>query len=450
VREANVPDQRHLEAIRGAILARGSGGLPLLIEQLRSSNKGRMSIGLRVARELPGRDVTEALADELDRLTENRRPLLLLALADRDDAAVLPTVLGAAQSGPKDLRLTAVTLLIRLGGVSCVPALLEIATEGDAELEEAATETLIRLPGKDVDTDLVARLPRAKGKRREVLIHLAGQRQIGEALPAVVSGIEDSDGGIRAAAIETIGIIGQEEQVADLVRLLQKTDSSGERSRIEKALLAIAGRSGVACIPSLSPLTRSDDDELHMIGLHALAIVGGPEALATVRHAIEAAEPAVRDEAVRILSTWPNNWPDDHEAGRALLGLATSDAKMSHQVLGLRGYLQYLRGSARLSNEQKVAEVNALQPHLKRTEERRLAVAVLGGAPGPDALELLATLSEAPALAEEAYSAMVHVAGQAVRGVSKEQRREVLQMVIEKSQNDGTKRRARQALRKIQ
>ena len=34
VRQADVPDQRHLEAIRGAILARKSAGVPLLIEQL--------------------------------------------------------------------------------------------------------------------------------------------------------------------------------------------------------------------------------------------------------------------------------------------------------------------------------------------------------------------------------------------------------------------------------
>lgn len=85
VRRANVPEQRHLEAIRGSILASGSAGIPLLIEQLRSQDKEKLGIGLRTARELPGRDVTEALAAELNRLSPDRRPLLLLALADRRD-----------------------------------------------------------------------------------------------------------------------------------------------------------------------------------------------------------------------------------------------------------------------------------------------------------------------------------------------------------------------------
>ena len=449
VRKANVPNQRHLEAIRGAILARKSAGVPLLVEQLRSEDKGKMGIGLRTARELPGRDVTEALAAELDRLSPEKRPLLLLALADRSDAAVLPTVLKAAQAGPKTLRITAITILIRLGDVSCVPVLLEAATEGDAKLEQAAMETLVRLPGQAVDADLLARLPQAKGKRRQVLIELAGQRQIGEALPSVVSSVQDADAGIRGAAVEAIGIIGQDRQAADLVKLLQKTGSSKERAGIEKALLAVSGRGGVTCIPHLLPLTQSSDNALHMIGLHALAIVGGPDALAAVKSAIENAEPPVQDEGVRILSTWPNNWPEDAEAGQILLMLATSGEKMSHQVLGLRGYLQYIRGSTRLSNEQKVARIKDLQPQIKRPEEARLAIAVLGEAPSVSALELLTTLAEGPAVAEEAYSALVRIAGHDIPGLSKQQRRQALQMVVEKSRNDGTRQRARKTLSRV-
>lgn len=446
IREADVPDQRHLEAIRGAILARRSAGVPLLIEQLRSEDKERLGIGLRTARELPGRNVTKALASELGRLSPDRRPLLLLALADRNDSAVIPTIHEAAQSSSKDLRITAIDILIRLGDVTCVPILLETVTEDDTELEQAAMETLVRLPGKDVDADLVARLPQAQGKLQQVLIELAGQRQISEALPAVVPSLQDIDAGIRSMAIQTIGILGQDQQAADLVKLLQKTNSSTERAGIRKALLAISGRCGVKCIPHLRPLTQSRDNELHMIGLRALAIVGGPDALAAVKSAIKSAEPPVQDEAVRILSNWPSNWPQDSEAGQALLRLATSAKKMSHQVLGLRGYFQYIRGTEKLSNEQKVTRVVDLLSHIKRSEEKRLAIAVLAEAPSSSALELLTTFAEDSAVVEEVYSAMVQIAGQDIRGISRDQRRGVLKMVAEKSRNNGIQRRARKTL----
>jgi HEAT repeat protein len=446
VRQADVPNQRHLEAIRGAILARGSAGVPLLIEQLGSPDKNRLAVGLSTARELSGRDVTEALAVELDSLSPDRRPLLLLAIADRSDSAVLPVIYKSAQSGPDDLRITAINALARLGDVSSVPVLLEAATENDARLQQAAMDTLVRLPGKDVDADLLAAYKQAQGKLRQVLIELAGQRQISEAIPAVVSSLNDSDAGIRSAAVQTIGIIGQEAQTADLVKLLQDTTGSEEQAGIEKALLSICGRSGVSCIPYLRPLTQSTNDQLHMIGLHAMAIVGGPEALGAVKSAIQSSEPAVQDEAVRILSTWPHNWPDDSEAGQALLTLATSTEKMPHQVLALRGYLQYVRGSKKLSNEQKVMKIKDLLPQIKRPEERRQAIAVLGQAPSASALELLMSLAEDQAVAEEVYSAMVQIAGQDISGISRDQRRQVLQMVVEKSKNDDTMQRARKSL----
>ncbi|UCD49097.1 MAG: HEAT repeat domain-containing protein [Phycisphaerales bacterium] len=449
VRQADIPNQRHLEAIRGAILARQSDGIPLLIEQLESADKERLGIGLRAARELPGRDVTEALAAELNRLDANRRPLLLLALADRHDAAVLPAVLKAARSGSKDLRITAIGILIRLGDVSCVPALLEAATTGDAELEAAAAETLVRLPDKKVDADLLGRLPQAKGKMRQTLIELAGQRQISAALPALVSSLQDSDAGIRGAAVEAVGILGHEQQAADLVKLLQKTTASKERASIEKALLAVSGRCGVTCIPHLLPLTQSRDNALHMIGLHALAIVGGPDALAEVKSAMESPDSAIQNEAVRILSTWPNNWPEDAEAGQTLLALARSNAKLSHKVLGLRGYLQYVRGNGKLSNEDKVARIKDLLSEIERPEEERLAIAVLGGIPTTGALEMLVRFAQDPTVAEEAYSAIVNLTGRNRRGLPKQQCRQALQTVLEKSENDGTKRRARQTLDRI-
>jgi HEAT repeat protein len=449
VRQSDVPDQRHLEAIRGAILARQSAGIPLLIEQLHSEDKEKLGIGLRTARELTGREVTEALADELTRLRPDRRAMLLLALADRKDSAVIPTVHKAAQSSQKDLRITAINILIRLGDVSCVPFLLDAAAEDDTEVEQAAMETLIRLPGKEVDGDLLTRLPQAEGKLKQILIELTGQRQINEALPAVVSSLYDVDDEIRGAAVQTIGIIGQEQQIADLVKLLQKTSSSKERAGIEKALLAISGRCGEKCISHLLPLTKSPDNELHMLGLHALAIIGGPDALAAVKSAIETAEPPVQDEAVRILSTWPNNWPEDSEAGQALLMLATSTEKMSHQVLGLRGYLQYIGSNKKLSNEQKVAKVIDVWSHIERPEEKRRAIAVLGNAPSSGSLKLLMTLSEEPAVAEEAYLAIVRIAGQDIDGVSKEHRRQALETVAEKSKNNNIRRRARKILSEI-
>jgi len=444
---ADVPKQRVLEGTRGAILARGSAGVSFLVAQLESSDKGRLGIGLRTARELGGKDVTEALAAELDKLSPDRQPLLLLAIADRCDDAVLPTVLKAAESEQNRLRITAVDVLAHLGDASAVPVLLKAAVESDAELAQTAKTSLTKLAGNDIDADLLARLPQATGRTRQTLIELAGQRQIAGALPAIMSSVEDSEAGIRIAAIQAIGILGRDKQVADLVTLAKKMQDARERAEVEKALLAVAGRSGAGCVPDLMPLMQSQDGTLRMVGLHAMAIVGGPEALAAVKSGLDDKDEAVQDEAVRTLSTWPINWPEDAAAADVLLTLAKSDRKTAHQVLGFRGYMQYLRENKALDAGQKVAKVNEVLSLADRPDEKRVVISVLGGTPAVNSLELLMTLAEDPAVVEEACSAIMGLAGRNVRGVPREQRQKALEVVVEKSRNEGLRKKAQDMLR---
>jgi len=447
VRVANVPWNRQLEAIRGAILARQSAGLPLLLTQLRWPDKTMYGIGLRTARELPGRDVTEALAAELLRCSPDRQSYLLLAIADRSDDAVLPTVLQAAASGPQSLRLTAVGVLDRLGNVSSLPVLLTVASDPDAELAQAAVAALARLPGNEVDADLLSRLPAATGKNRQVLVLLAGQRHIDRALPDVVSSANDSDADVRTAAIQTIGILGTDAQASALVKVLQGTKDVKERGDIEMALLAISGRSGARSVPALVPLARNDDSALRIIALHVLASSGGPDALAAVQAAVQDKDETVQDEAVRTLSTWPNNWPDDSSVAQPLLALAKSDAKTSHQVLALRGYLQYVNANKQLQNDDKVSKVTDVLSLIKRPEEKRLAIAAVGAIPAPGALALLLTFAAEPAVAEDACSAIVKLAASPMPAVPQDQRQKALEVVVEKADTNATKQQARKLLK---
>jgi HEAT repeat protein len=446
VRGADVPGQKRLEATRGAILARQSDGLPLLLEQLRSPDKARFGIGLRTARELPGRAVTEALAAELHRSTPDRQSFLLLALADRTDAAVMPAVLAAAGSGPQKLRLTAVGVLDRLGNPSSLPVLLDAATDGDAELAQAALGALARLSGSGVDADLLARLPATTGQTRRVLIELASQRHLDRALPIIVQSAEDADAGVRSAAVQAIGALGDDQQVPGLVRILQAARSQKDRADLEMALLGITGRNGLRAVPPLLPLARNGDPALRIIALRVLASAGGPDALAAVKSAVADQDETVQDEAVRTLSTWPNNWPEDSSAAEPLLALARSGSKPSYQVLALRGYLQYLQGDKRLKDDEKVGKVTELLPLLTRPEEKRLAIAAIGAIPTPGALELLVAFAAEPAIAEDAWSAVVKLARAPMPAVPKPQRQKALQAVVENSTSDATKKEARELL----
>jgi len=452
VRQADVPQQRRLEALRGAILARKADGLPLLLEHLKSADWDQCAIALAAARELGGPEVTTALAAELGRLSPERQPLAVLAIADRADAAVLPVIvqITGRRGAPVASRIVAAQALERLGDVSCVPVLVSAAAEDDAALSEAAKVSLLRLSDPKVNAAMVARLEKATGRERQVLIELAEARRIDQALPAIVRSMQDANAGVRGAAVQAVGELGGKDQVAGLVRLLLSTSNQAERENIAKALRKVSARGRADSVPHLLPLVESQDKALRVIGLQALVVAGGPQALAAVRSALEDRDAGIQDEAVRVLSGWPNSWPQDAEAGEALLALARSDRKMTHRLLGLRGYLQYVRGDDRLSAQDKVTKVRAVLPLIDRREEKRVAIAVLGTIPADDAMRLLEEMVNDAAVTEEACSALLSLASDNTGGITKEQRREAVAMVLEKSKNDTTKKMARDLLEKMQ
>ncbi|HLH54731.1 MAG TPA: HEAT repeat domain-containing protein [Verrucomicrobiae bacterium] len=449
VRKAPVPKQDQLEAIRGAILARKNEGIPLLIEQLRSNDKALFQIGLRTARELPGSQATEAVVGEMHRATQDRQPLLLLALADRGDDQAMPAILESAKTGPKKLRLVAVGILDRMGKQSTAPALIQVASENDAELTQDALVALTRMPGNELDSRVLEHLGQATGRTRQVLVELSARRHIDGALPLLVKATQDPDAGVRAAAVQAVGSIGGVNQVNDLVQLLSTAHDEKQRQDVEEALMAISARLGNGCVQSLLPLAHNQDMAVRKLALHALASAGGSEALKAVVIGIEDREPSVKDEAVRILSTWPNTWPEDESASVPLLNVAKYSKNPTYQVLAMRGYLQFLQGDKKLSNDEKLAKIQQALPLMSRPEEKRSAIAIVQSVHNPAALETLETFTSDAALKEDACSAIVEMAGKNVPGLSPDARRQALQGAIDKSSNEETQRKARAALAKI-
>jgi HEAT repeat protein len=449
VRKTDLPKNKVLEGVRGAILARKDNGIPLLLEQLHSTDKAFFQIGLRAARELPGAKATEAVAAEMHRATPEHQPLLLLALADRNDEGAMPTIVEAARNGPAKLRLVAVNILDRLGKVSTVPVLIQVAAGSDPELTQAALVALTRMPGTGLDASLLDHLGPAKGKTRQVLIEVAARRQIEGAIPLIVTDAQDPDPGIRSAAVQALGTLGGTSQVSDVVKLFSTAQNEKQRQDLEGALLAISGRLGSSCATSLLPLAHSSDSAVRKVALHALASAGGSEALVAVKQAAEDADPSVQDEAVRTLSTWPNTWPEDESIAEPLLNIAKASKKPNYQVLAMRGYLQFLEGDKQMRADEKLAKVQEAVPFMTRPEEKRSAIAVVQSIASPKSLDLLMTFAADPALKEDACLAIVDFAGRNLPGVSADSRRSALQSSIDKSTNEETKKRARANLAKI-
>lgn len=239
VRSANISKQRTLEATRGLILARGEAAMPLLVEQLRSEDRAFFNMALRTAREMPGSVVAQALAEEIDRSAGDRQPPLLLTLADRGGPDVLPVAIRAAKAGSRELRLTGVRILERLGDASCVPILIAIAAEDDAVLSQAARSALVRLPGGQVDAAVVNLLGQSDAAARRAGIELAAGRRVLAALPLLMQTAADPDATIATASFKALGDLAGEQEVPAMIGLLMKTPATGAA---EAALSSVCAR----------------------------------------------------------------------------------------------------------------------------------------------------------------------------------------------------------------
>jgi hypothetical protein len=131
-----------------------------------------------------------------------------------------------------------------------------------------------------------------------------------------------------------------------------------------------------------------------------------------------------------------------------LLNLARTGKKPAHQIQGLRGYLDYVREDRGLSAGEKLAKVEGVLPLIQRPEERRLVIAVLSGVPTAKALSMQVDYTTDPAVAEEACVGIVSLAAKDnLEGGTIELRRQALQVVVDTSKDNRTRRRAQETLK---
>ncbi len=405
VRGADVPKFRVIEATRGAILARGAAGIPLLVEQLKADDKAMFALGLQASRELPGREVTEALVATLGQAPSGRRAMLVFALASRSDALVLPTMLEAAKSGEPEVRLAAIGSIGRAGGASCVPALLEIALEADEELVAAAKAAIEELPGDDVNADLVARLAEAEGPVRIVLIEMVGRRRVEAAVPALLKAADDADAQVRAAALVALGSAVGPANLGILIERAVGSDSDADAQAAMQALRTACIRmpDREACAVQLTAAMARAAVPAKCAILEILGAMGGEKALDTVGKAAKGDNVEMQDAATRLLGDWMTV-----DAAPVLLEVAkTPNAK--YGIRALRGYIRLVRQFV-IPDAQRAAMCRDALNAATRNEERALVFEVMERYPSLDMLKVAADATKAPALKNDATRVAMAIA----------------------------------------
>jgi HEAT repeat protein len=397
VRKSEVPKQRILEATRGAILSRNAKeAIPLLIEQFKSPDKAMFQIALGTAREMPGKDVDFALANELTRTTPDRAALVVEAMADRKETVILAALLKAAGSGPKQVRLAAIGALGRVGDATCLSPLLDVAGEPDDELVKSAKNSLGELPGDNIDKEIVSRLSKAQGKIYPLLIEVVGQRRI-DAIGDLLKAVDHSDKAVRSAALAALGATVDLDRLSVLIVQVVKPKFAEDAKAAQQALMTASIRmpDREGCAGQLaSAVDRASSVPTKTTLLEVLAAVGGTKALEAMAAAAKSTDTKLVDTSTKLLGDWSSA-----DAAPVLLEL-TKTAK-GFQVRALDGYIRIANKFVMPEPERTEMCQTALAA-AKQVASKKKVLEVLRKYPNLDNLKLAAAATEDPEIKDEA------------------------------------------------
>ena len=448
LRKEDTPHQVRAGALRGAILIRGNGGLQLLRRSIQSGDLILVHAALRTAQEMPGAEVTTALARNLDDLADDTQILVLQSLGVRADPAAIPAIASRATTGGSEVRVAAIRALAAVGASAAVDSLVKLLRDDNTQIAQAAQESLAALPGPEADAAARALLGAGDISDRLVGIELVSRRRMMSSVPDLFAAAKDPNSQIRAAAIRRLGEMGGADELPALLDLLAGAESSSDAEGAEQALAAVLSRvdnpesQAAKLIARLAEAKPAEKAAL----VRSLGVIGGQTALEAVSAAVT--DTSVRAAAIRTLASWKTA-----DAAPGLLVVVRKTADATERTIALRGYLGWA-SNRDLPADQRLTMCREAALAIEQPDDKKLLLGALGRIQNLESLVLIAPYLEDAAVREEAGAATVAIAEELLKGDNANRVApslvEPLQQAAKSATNDELVRKAQALLQQAQ
>jgi len=421
--------------------------ITLVIDILRSGERGMQAVAMSMVREMPSTEVTKALIKELPNLSPAAQMQLLSALADRGDRTALPAVITATKAEEPSVRIAALKAIGQLGDASSVALLAQTAANSKAEEQKAARESLYRLRGQKIDEAILAGICCADPKVKVELIQSVGQRNITVGVQTLLNTARDPDSKVQRESFKVLKVIADEKYLPALVELLLKIESASVRGEAEKTVAAVAHKiedknrqaeAVIVVLPEVADITK------RCSLLSVLGRIGDDSALPVLGAALSSDNAKEQDAAIRALSDWPNSKPLND-----LLKIAKTSQNEIHRILALRGFVRLLGLESDGSTE--LAEVRPAKETIKLYQqamdlapsvpEKRMVLSGLANVKSLAALEMAASYLKDETLLQEAEVAVVKIAEGTFES-HPQQTKDILNKIIQATKNDSLRQQA--------
>ncbi|MDR1383633.1 MAG: hypothetical protein LBJ67_07290 [Planctomycetaceae bacterium] len=435
-------------AIYDGILARKADGLAVVVKNLTNENWNVFTTALKAARELPGENVGAALldaakAEENGNLSSERKAIVLEAVANRYDKAVLPELIAGVKSDNQTIRLASIRGLKYVGDASAVDALLAVAVQTGEEnvaASQAASYTLVWIPGETVDAKIVDVLKNGNDAARIVATKLVEERRIKSAFPVLSAAVVDKNKDVRKVSLEAIAETAGLEEIPVLYELLAKASADEDIADLQRALKSAAGRqSREPAAEFVISLYQKAEGNAKLFLLELLATVGGDKAVDFVSSQAWISDRDTVDKASAVLGNWADA---SQHAQEALLKIA-KEPKHPFQRRGIRGYIRFAR-QFNMNEDERINISKTVFDIASNREDKALVFDVISRNPTEKMLAYSLTFFDNDDFKEDAFKAAVAV-GNKVQG-KPAILNDAMKKVVEATKNAEAKEQAQRIL----
>ena len=415
----------------------------IVLDILRSGDQEMQAAAIAMVKEMPGTDVTKALAKELPNLSTKSQVQLLSALGDRGDVAARPAVVAAVKSEDESVRIAALRALGQLGDESSVELLAQSAAGAKGAEQKAARDSLYRLRGPNVDKVILEAIPKAEAKTKVELISSVGQRNITAGVGTLLKTAKDSDRKVRTESLRTLKVVTGPENLPALVEILINAKSSSDRTEAEKTIAAVAHRiedKNRQAASILAALPSVNETVARCSLLNVLGRIGDNGALPVLTASLKDENVDIQTAAIRALADWPTPEPVEE-----LLKVAENSSNKVHRILALRGFVRLLWLASDRPADQTIELYKKAMSLAPDAGEKKKVLSGLANTKSLAAMQMAAGYLDDGTLSVEAGAAVVSIAG-GIYADYPEKAKAMLNQIIKTAKIDSLREQAQEVI----
>lgn len=402
------PGRARAAAFQGMVNALGDEGVNLMLLRLKDGDADFREMAVRVARGLPGDDVTGKLAEAASEMDPAGQIMLIGVLADRGGADAHSAVIAATESQDEGVRAAAIAALAKLGTDADVMMLARMAAGTAGREQLAIRDTLYKLRGESIDQEILRNIEAGDAAVRTELIRATAQRRIAGAAPVLLASAAAPEPEVRDASFAALTDLAGPAELDSLIGLLAGVPTDADRDAAERAIVAAMKRAGndeqARNAPVMAALNAATDVKIRASLVSVLGKLGDSFALDAVRTAAQDTDESVRTAAIGALADWPRI-----EVADDLAGVLARETVPGLRDRALRGYVRVLALPGALPMTDVLARFDQLLADATNVDEKKVILSGIGGLRSLGAMKITTPYLEDEALRAEAIAAVLEL-----------------------------------------